>query len=60
MRASGSLVGLFAVAVLVPGLGLVGARYSGGPRRMWGERLLDAELSRSIAWGGRRPQGRPR
>lgn len=49
MMAIGSMVVLLCVALVVPGLVLLG-RFDADPRRAWGEHLLDLELSRMTRW----------
>ena len=55
MMAIGSLLVIVSVALLVPGLALLG-RFESDPKRMWGERLLDLELDRPVRWIERRPK----
>ncbi|MEQ8788484.1 MAG: MMPL family transporter [Pirellulaceae bacterium] len=49
MMAIGSLVVLLSVALLVPGLALLG-RFDADPQSAWGEAYLSHELQRLIGW----------
>ena len=49
MMAIGSLVTLLAVAVLLPGLALLG-QLDSDPQHTWGEKRLDAGLDRLVDW----------
>jgi len=54
MMAVGATTVLVAMALLVPGLVLLG-RFDVDPKRAWGERLLDLQLDRLFGWARRRP-----
>jgi len=54
MMAIGAAMVLVAMALLVPGLVLLG-RFDMDPKRAWGERLLDLQLDRLCGWARRRP-----
>ena len=53
MMAIGALVTLVAVAVLLPGLALLGS-FDSDPQHTWGEARLDAALDRIVSWIERR------
>jgi predicted RND superfamily exporter protein len=53
MMAIGSLTVLVSVALLVPGLVLLG-RFDSDPKRAWGEGLLDLQLAWLVRWIQRR------
>jgi len=55
MMAIGSLMVLVSVALVLPGLALLG-RWDPDPKRAWGEKVLDHELSRVVGWVERRPK----
>ncbi len=54
MMTVGSLMVMVSVALVVPGLALMG-RWDADPRRAWGEHMLDRQLRRVLAWAERRP-----
>jgi hypothetical protein len=54
MMVIGSLLVLVGVALLVPGMALLG-RLDADPRRAWGEGRLDGELHRLVNWVQRKP-----
>ncbi|MCO6457400.1 MAG: MMPL family transporter [Pirellulaceae bacterium] len=54
MMATGSTLVLVAVALLVPGLALLG-RFDTDPHRAWGERQLAGLLERLVLWVDKRP-----
>jgi len=54
MMAIGATMVLVAMALLVPGLVLLG-RFDVDPQRAWGERLLEKQLDRLLDWVRRRP-----
>jgi len=55
MMATGCLMVLVCVALLIPGLSLMGWHPT-RPQKIWGETLLDKELSLSLNWVSRRPK----
>jgi len=55
MMATGSVLVLVSVAVLVPGLALAG-RIDPDPHRAWGEARLDRSLQQLLTWVQRRPR----
>ncbi|MFV2065406.1 MAG: RND family transporter, partial [Pirellulales bacterium] len=54
MMAVGSLLVVVSIALLVPGLALIG-RFDPDPRRAWGEGRLEAGLRRALSGAVRRP-----
>lgn len=55
MMAIGSMMVLLSVALVLPGLALLG-RFDTTPKRAWGEHVLDRQLSRVVVWVERRPK----
>jgi uncharacterized protein len=55
MMAIGSLITLLCIALLVPGLALLGS-IDADPKRAWGERGIDVGLSTLSGWIERRPK----
>ncbi|MFH1265587.1 MAG: MMPL family transporter [Planctomycetota bacterium] len=55
MMAVGSMMVLLSVALVLPGLALLG-RFDTTPKRAWGEHLLDRQLTRVVGWVERRPK----
>ena len=55
MMAVGSLMVLVSVALVLPGLALLG-RWDADPKRAWGEKVLDRQLDRLVGWVHRRPK----
>ncbi len=54
MMAIGSLLVLVSVALLLPGMALLGS-FDTDPQRAWGERFLDVQLGRLVGWVEKAP-----
>jgi len=55
MMVLGSIVGLFSVSMVLPGMALWG-RFPSDPQRAWGEGALEASLHRVVVWVQSRPK----
>src|SRR3990172_2009982 len=55
MMALGSLLVLASVVLVLPGLALLG-RWDADPKRAWGEKVLDRQLSSAVRWVERWPK----